>query len=159
MRLAIKPRYGIFLSRGKITGTEPGWTPIAGNLVLPAPLVEDAPVIIGSVPPGVQCPAVGLGYILHERQYLYKPCWVFITVVRRGNAFVHTLEIVHCQGDLFEVVGALNSTGRFTRRLNRRQQQGDENANDGDHDQKFDQRKCRSRQPLFRQATAKGRAR
>ena len=44
-------------------------------------LVEDAPVIIGSVPPGVQCPAVGLGYILHERQYLYKPCWVFITVV------------------------------------------------------------------------------
>lgn len=44
-----------------------------------------------------------------------------------------------CQ--LFEIVGAVNSTTRLTSLLDRRQQEADEHPDDGDHHQKFNQRK------------------
>ena len=44
------------------------------------------------------------------------------------------------QADLLEVVLALQLSGGLARRLHRRQQQRDQNADDGDHHQEFDQR-------------------
>jgi hypothetical protein len=43
------------------------------------------------------------------------------------------------QANLFNLVFALRSPGRFSRRLNRRQQQGHQYSNDRDHDQEFDE--------------------
>ena len=43
---------------------------------------------------------------------------------------------------LLEIVLTLRTAGRFARRLNRRQQEGDQNADDGDHDKQFDQGKA-----------------
>jgi hypothetical protein len=45
------------------------------------------------------------------------------------------------QANLLEMIGTLRPPRRFTGCLNRRQQQGNENPNDGDHHQKFDERK------------------
>jgi hypothetical protein len=51
--------------------------------------------------------------------------------------------VVHLAGEaeLLEIVLALAASGSFARGLNGRKQQRDENANDGDHHQKFDKRK------------------
>jgi hypothetical protein len=48
---------------------------------------------------------------------------------------------VQSQSRLPEIVSTLNTSRRFPRRLHRRQQQGDQDANDRDDDQKFDKRK------------------
>src|SRR5262245_4044505 len=50
------------------------------------------------------------------------------------------------QGDphLPEIVLALRTPGRLPRLLNRREQQGHEDGDDGDHHQEFDQRKRRA---------------
>ncbi len=51
------------------------------------------------------------------------------------------VEMVHRrQPDLFQVVLALRTTARFPRRLNGRQQQSNQNANDGNDYQQFDKR-------------------
>ena len=44
------------------------------------------------------------------------------------------------QGDLLEVVRALGPVARLPRRLDGRQEQGDQDRDDGDHDEEFDQR-------------------
>ena len=49
------------------------------------------------------------------------------------------VEVVHCQADLLQVVLALRAAGRFARLLHGGKQQGDENADDGDHHQQLDQ--------------------
>jgi hypothetical protein len=46
------------------------------------------------------------------------------------------------QADLFQVVGALGTTGRLARRLHGREQQGDQYGDDGDHHQQLDQREA-----------------
>jgi hypothetical protein len=51
---------------------------------------------------------------------------------------------VHRQADLLQVVDALGSPGRLARRLDRGQQQGDQDGDDRDHHQEFDQGKCSS---------------
>jgi hypothetical protein len=43
-----------------------------------------------------------------------------------------------------DVVGTARSAGRFARRLDSRQQQRDEHADDRDHDQQLNQRKTRA---------------
>jgi hypothetical protein len=45
------------------------------------------------------------------------------------------------QGELFQIVAALGTACRLAGRLDGRQKQRDQDANDGDHDQEFDQRK------------------
>jgi hypothetical protein len=45
---------------------------------------------------------------------------------------------------LLQVVGALGAAGRFAGRLHGGQKQRHEDADDGDHDQQFDQRKSAS---------------
>jgi hypothetical protein len=47
-----------------------------------------------------------------------------------------------CQDDLLEVVFALRATGSFASLLHGGQQQGNENRDDGDHNQQFDQGKA-----------------
>ena len=47
--------------------------------------------------------------------------------------------IVQSQGQLLQVVGALDAACCLASRLDRRQQQGDQHGNDGDDDQKFNQ--------------------
>src|SRR5439155_27385786 len=47
----------------------------------------------------------------------------------------------HGDADLLEVVGALRPAGGLAGRLDRWQQQGNEDRDDGDHHEKLDQRK------------------
>ena len=49
--------------------------------------------------------------------------------------------IVHGDAELLEVVDALGAAGRFAGRLNRRQQQRHQDANNGDHHQELDEGK------------------
>jgi hypothetical protein len=55
---------------------------------------------------------------------------------------MRVVEIVHRQGKLLEVVGALRSPRRLARGLHGRQQQRDEDANDGNYHQQFNQGKA-----------------
>ncbi len=43
--------------------------------------------------------------------------------------------IVQCQSHLLQIVAALHAPRRLPRQLHRRQQQGNQNADDGDHHQ------------------------
>jgi hypothetical protein len=43
---------------------------------------------------------------------------------------------------LFQLVRALHTTGRFARRLNRREKQTDQNPNDRDDDEQLDEREA-----------------
>ena len=52
-----------------------------------------------------------------------------------GKEFLGGLEIEDAEAYLPRVVEALGATGRLARGLHRWQQQGDENANDGDDDE------------------------
>ena len=57
----------------------------------------------------------------------------------------HSMEIrvtVNRQPDLLQVITALGATGRVTSLLHRREQQGNENSDNGDHHQQFNQREC-----------------
>ena len=47
--------------------------------------------------------------------------------------------VVQAYADLLEIVGAGHPPRGFARRLDGRQQERDEDADDGDHDQQFDQ--------------------
>jgi hypothetical protein len=58
-----------------------------------------------------------------------------------GKNLMHIVIVVQRHAELLEVVLAARAAGRFAGGLNRRQQQANQNANDGDHDQQFDQRK------------------
>jgi hypothetical protein len=49
--------------------------------------------------------------------------------------------IVQPKPDLLEVVAATHPASRFASCLNRGQEKSNQNANNGNHDQKFDQRK------------------
>ena len=48
--------------------------------------------------------------------------------------------IVQGEPDLLQVVDALGTAGRLAGGLDGRQQQGDQDRDDGDHDQQLDQR-------------------
>ena len=88
----------------------------------------------------------------HERQ---KPCLYGIHLVgRRGSDIVSAVAdtgktihcgmvIVQCQSELFEIVGALHSSGGFSCGLDGGQEQADQDADDGDDDQKFDEGESR----------------
>ena len=52
------------------------------------------------------------------------------------------LEVKHRQRQIVQIVRALGAAGRFPRRLDRRQQQGNQDADDRDDYQQFDERKC-----------------
>ena len=59
----------------------------------------------------------------------------------RRQGLVRTHVVVHRQTDLLEVVRALCPPSRFTRGLNGRQQQANENGDDGNHHKQLDQGK------------------
>jgi hypothetical protein len=59
----------------------------------------------------------------------------------RGKALVRTLVIRHRLGELVQIIQALGAPRRFTRRLDGRQQQRDQDADDGDDDEQLDQGK------------------
>ena len=48
--------------------------------------------------------------------------------------------IQDCQGQLFELIAALNSAGRLSNLLDSRKQHSGQDSNDGDNHQKLDQR-------------------
>jgi len=58
------------------------------------------------------------------------------------EAVIGAVIAVRRQHDLLEVVGALHPAGGLPRRLDRGQQQGDQDREDCDHDQDFNQRKA-----------------
>jgi hypothetical protein len=64
--------------------------------------------------------------------------------VHRQLLFVRVSVVVHSQRDVLQVVGALHPPSRFTRGLNRWQQQRYQDADDGDDDKQFHQRETLS---------------
>jgi hypothetical protein len=56
--------------------------------------------------------------------------------------------IMKRQANLFKVIHALNSTGRFPGRLHSRKEQSDQDTDDGNHNQKFNQGKAASHMML-----------
>src|SRR5262249_44729402 len=63
-------------------------------------------------------------------------------LIPRGKAPVAALVVVEGEADLLEVVHALGTPGRFPGRLDRREQKCDEDGDDGDDDQKLDEREA-----------------
>src|SRR5262249_49792935 len=59
----------------------------------------------------------------------------------RREAAVSPVEVVGGEGNLFEVVDALEAGGGFTHFLHRGHQEADQDGNDGDHNQELDQGK------------------
>jgi hypothetical protein len=58
-----------------------------------------------------------------------------------GIDLVRVVIILNAQTILLEVVAALHSAGGFAGGLHGRQEEGDQDADDRDHDQQLDQRK------------------
>jgi len=56
-----------------------------------------------------------------------------------GHGAVGAHVIVHGQADLLEVVGALGPSRGFASRLDRGQQEGDEDSDNGDDDEQLDE--------------------
>ena len=65
-----------------------------------------------------------------------------------GKLPVGVLVLEHAQGELFQVVRALHFPRRFAGRLHRRQEQGNQDADDRDDDQQFHQGKTTLQPPL-----------
>ncbi len=63
--------------------------------------------------------------------------------------------VVQSESELFQVVGTLHPSCRFSRGLNGGQQQGDQHADDGNDDEKFHEGETRK---LYDGSTASGRA-
>ena len=59
-----------------------------------------------------------------------------------GKALLGGLVVEHPQANLAEIVRALAPPSRFARRLDRRQEQCHQHANDGDHHQQLNEREC-----------------
>ncbi len=64
------------------------------------------------------------------------------TVDGRREDPAGTLVVVHRQAELLQVVQTLCTSSGLSGRLDRRQEQGDQNSNDRDHDQELDERKA-----------------
>src|SRR5262249_27766770 len=69
-------------------------------------------------------------------------------LVAGGGAGVADVIVVQGQADLLEVIPALGVDRRLASLLDRRQQQADQGADDGDHHQQLDQRKTQSHSSL-----------
>jgi hypothetical protein len=63
------------------------------------------------------------------------------TAASKRKGFLRGFKIVGGDGQLPKVIHALRPSGSFPGGLDGRQQQGDKNADNCDHDQKLDQRK------------------
>ena len=135
----------------------------AGVWILP-------PMVVVSVGTNVQsgCEEVGNRFRLDEGQQLRQHSAPLVFALRatrqtsqarkigaaqvsRGELPVGALVIQGSQAELFKVVGARGSPGRFASRLHSRQQHRDKNADDGDHHQELDQSETRwARRPATR---------
>ncbi len=62
--------------------------------------------------------------------------------VGRWQFAIGVVTVVQGEAHLLEVVHRLNTGGRFADLLNSRNEQPDEDRDDGDHDEKFDQREA-----------------
>jgi hypothetical protein len=51
------------------------------------------------------------------------------------------VKVVYAQSELFYIVGAFDTSGRFPRRLDGRKQQRDKNSNNGNNDKQLNERK------------------
>ena len=78
---------------------------------------------------------------------------------------VRVVEILDCETNVLEIVLALRAPGCFASGLNRRQEKGNENADDRNYDQQLDERKTtpllcwvrrHGRAPLFKLRQPKG---
>src|SRR5579872_7444105 len=65
-----------------------------------------------------------------------------ITDVRRGNDRVHRVIRVERNADLVQVIAALCAAGRFARLLHGGKEERDQDGDDGDDDQKLNERKA-----------------
>ena len=108
--------------------------------------------LAGSVIGSSKLIALEIGALLQLAEHLGRPSPAGTQLDRRRAAalqgadvsgreeVVDAVIVVHRQADLLQVIQALRAPGRLARRLHGRQEQGDQHADDGDHDQQFDQR-------------------
>ena len=71
-------------------------------------------------------------------------CWIgacFVIGDADGKDFVGRVVVVNRQPELPQLIAALHPPRRLARTLHRRQQQGHQDANDGNHHEQFDERK------------------
>lgn len=54
---------------------------------------------------------------------------------------VRVMVVVHSKSQVFQIARTLHASSRFPGRLNGRKQKSDKDADNGNHDEKFDQRK------------------
>jgi hypothetical protein len=59
-----------------------------------------------------------------------------------GKSLVCGDVVLDAEADLTQMILTLRAAGGLARRLNRWQQQGNEDANNGNHDEQFDESKC-----------------
>ena len=71
--------------------------------------------------------------------------------LRRGEAADRVVVVMQGDAELLEVVGALDPAGGLAGLLHRRQQQGDEDADDGDHHQQFDECEAATERSMHRE--------
>ncbi|MAT72332.1 MAG: hypothetical protein CMJ58_22745 [Planctomycetaceae bacterium] len=84
--------------------------------------------------------------LLQLRQHELGPC-VRVDQIGLGSVrqdLVLVLEVQTRRGELLHVVDALHAAGGLARRLDGWQQQRDQQAHDGDHDQQLNQREAMS---------------
>jgi hypothetical protein len=67
-------------------------------------------------------------------------CWEVNPITARRQGVHGIVMVVQSQGDLFDVVLALQASRRLPRRLHRRQQQRDQNADDRDDHEQLNER-------------------
>ena len=67
---------------------------------------------------------------------------VGITIARRRQSLAGVVEVLHREAQLLHLVAAGTAVGSLTRRLDSWQKKTDERANDGNHDEQFDEREA-----------------
>jgi hypothetical protein len=65
-----------------------------------------------------------------------------------GNVSLLGFEIEAAEGPLFDVIAALHAAGGFARGLDGGQEESNEDADDGDHDEEFHERESSPRAGL-----------
>src|SRR4051812_19416776 len=91
-----------------------------------------------------EVPKIGDLSFFHEREYQADPSAIAVDNAKGRHAAARIMKIQSSQTNLLEIVRALGTPSRFTRRLDRWQQQCYENSNDGDNDEQLNERECPS---------------
>ena len=86
-------------------------------------------------------------FLFQIRHDLHEPRFFVIACPAGGQHLAGAMITLHSQTDLLEIIKACRAPPSFASCLDRRQEQRDENAKDGDDDEQLDQGEAASRLP------------